>query len=360
MTDLLVQVRYPKTEGRLVLRLETNWDKDFEAEQVLEDGTLHQFRIPTPRAWLYFKPCLVQGDRVLYAQGPNFLGIPRAPEPLVVYPFFHVDSKGHISDLETVSCDAACDRSHGIRIYYPPGYEENTLRHYPVLYMQDGHNLFFPEESYAGTTWQVDRTLRLLDEMKLLDKILVVGIYPSERVRDYTRPGYESYGRFLVHHVKPLVDARCRTLSGPQDTGVMGSSLGGVVSLYLAWEHPEVFGKVACLSSTFNWRDDLMDRIATESRRDLKIYLDSGWPGDNFEATRAMFDVFVRRGYETGRDLMYFAFPEADHSEGAWATRAHLPFQFLFGRQPQLEGSAASREEALAQPEDEGDASRAA
>lgn len=335
--ELIVKVRYPKTGGRIVLRTEEDWEKDLEPSDVREGGTLHEFRLVTERPYIYFKPCLVEGEEFLYAQGPNFLAITGAPEQLVVYPYFHVESRSTISDLEMVACDGECGRKHGIRIYYPAGYEENVLRHYPVLYMQDGHNLFFPEESFAGTTWQVERTLKLLDDMKLLDKILVVGIYPGDRVNDYTKPGYESYGRFLVNHVKPLVDGRCRTMPDAQNTGVMGSSLGGVVSLYLAWQYPEVFGKAACLSSTFTFQDDLMERIATEPRRDLKIYLDSGWPGDNFEVTRAMFDLLLKRGYLAGKDLMYFAFPEAGHSEGAWAMRAHLPFQFLFARHPQFE-----------------------
>ena len=70
------------------------------------------------------------------------------------------------------------------------------------------------------------------------------------------------YGRFLVETLKPLIDAKYRTLTGPADTAVMGSSLGGVVSFYLGWQGPDMFGKVACLSSTFGYRDDLIERVA--------------------------------------------------------------------------------------------------
>ena len=77
------------------------------------------------------------------------------------------------------------------------------------------------------------------------------------------------------------MDETYRTLPGPRHTAVMGSSLGVVVSLFLAWQWPEVFGNAACLSSTFGYRDDLHERIETEPKRPIKIYLDSGWPRNN-------------------------------------------------------------------------------
>jgi predicted alpha/beta superfamily hydrolase len=114
----------------------------------------------------------------------------------------------------------------------------------------------------------------------------------------------------------------------------MGSSLGGVVSLFLGWQWPEVFGKVACLSSTFAYQDDLLERVSKESKRKIRIYLDSGWPGDNYEATRSMRDRLIWKGYRPGSELFYLAFPEAKHDENAWASRSAIPFQFLFGKLP--------------------------
>lgn len=92
-------------------------------------------------------------------------------------------------------------------------------------------------------------------------------IYPQDRMYEYTQPGYEGYGRFITEELKKEVDAHLRTLAAPEHTAVMGSSLGGVVSLYLAWQHPQVFGKAACLSSTFGYRDDLRQRIGSEAKR---------------------------------------------------------------------------------------------
>jgi predicted alpha/beta superfamily hydrolase len=134
-------------------------------------------------------------------------------------------------------------REHRFRVFLPPGYHENTLKKYPVLYMHDGQNLFFREEAFVGNSWMTDNVLTVLDKMNAIEEVIVVGIYPNERMSEYTLPGYEDYCRFLVETLKPLIDARYRTLAGATDTAVMGSSLGGVVSFYLGWQRPDVFGK---------------------------------------------------------------------------------------------------------------------
>jgi predicted alpha/beta superfamily hydrolase len=221
-----------------------------------------------------------------------------------------------------------------IRVHYPTDKGEirlRTDRDWDVLYMHDGQNLFFPEEAFGGSDWRVSETMLTLDAMNIIDKVLVVGIYSRDRMKEYTRDGYDQYGRFIVEQLKPAIDARYRTLTSPRHTAIMGSSLGGVVSFYLAWQWPDVFGSAACMSSTFTYNDDLMQRVASEEKRDVRFYLDSGWPGDNYEVTRSMRDLLVHRGYRFGEDLLHFAFPNALHNERAWATRSHIPFQFFFG-----------------------------
>src|SRR5204862_7698757 len=107
----------------------------------------------------------------------------------------------------------------------------------------------------------------MLDKMNAIEEVIVVGIFPHDRMTQYTIPGYEDYGRFLVETLKPLIDAKYRTLPGPRTTAVMGSSLGGVDSFYLGWQWPEVFGKIRCLSSTFMYRDNLLDRVSAAPKR---------------------------------------------------------------------------------------------
>jgi predicted alpha/beta superfamily hydrolase len=138
----------------------------------------------------------------------------------------------------------------------------------------------------------------------------------------------------VVETLKPVIDAKYRTLASPMNTAVMGSSLGGVVSFYLGWQWPEIFGKIACLSSTFTYWDDLLRRVSAEPKRKIQICLDSGWQGDNYEATRSMRDRLIWKGYRAGSDLFYLAFPEAKHEENACAARSLISFQFLFGKLP--------------------------
>jgi hypothetical protein len=103
------------------------------------------------------------------------------------------------------------------------------------------------------------------------------------------------------------------------------------VSFFLAWEWPDVFGRAGCLSSTFGYRDDLFERVQSEEKRDVSFYLDSGWPGDNYEITLSMAMALVSRGWVFGRDLIHFAFPLAGHDENAWGLRLHLPVQIFSG-----------------------------
>lgn len=321
-----LSVSYPLRAGRLVLRTALDWDRD--VLPAWESPTTAVFDVSPEETTLALKPCLRDGDALHWARGPDYVLSENEPDPHL-YPYFFSETRGHVSDVLHVG---AGDTSHAVRVYHPAGYEENPLRRFPVVYMHDGNNLFFPEEAFRGNEWQVDETMDRLDEMNAIRKAIVVGVAPGDRMREYTHPGYEAYGWFMVQRLKPLVDQHLRTLPGPADTVVMGSSLGGVASLHLAWAHPTVFGKAACLSSTFGYRDDLFVRIAAEPKRDILVYLDSGFPGDNYDATNAMRNLLVSRGFRLGTDLLHFCFPDARHEERAWAVRAHLPFQFFLGR----------------------------
>jgi predicted alpha/beta superfamily hydrolase len=197
--------------------------------------------------------------------------------------------------------------------------------------MHDGHNLFFPAEAFGGKTWEVRKTLELLDRMNSIEACVVVALYPNKRERDFTEPGAKRYSRFIVDELVPRLETDYRLLKTSRDRVVMGSSLGGLVSFYLAWHHSDVFGRAACLSSTFGYKNNLFETVANGPKRPIKIYLDSGWPGDNFEVTQAMAHLLMNRGYQLGNELRYLAVPEARHSETAWAQRLHLPLQFLLG-----------------------------
>jgi predicted alpha/beta superfamily hydrolase len=326
-----LRVRYPVMDGRIVLRTDEDWNRDLEPAEVSENGTCFTFHLEAKRPFLYFKPCLRIGQDVQWAVGSNGLVLMTNSGTRDVYPFFWAAESGTFSPL--IEFDSAIlGRKHALRAYVPPGYAENTLKKYPVLFMQDGKNLFFPDEAFAGQEWGVDESLELLNAMNFTDRVVVIGIYSGDRMAEYTKPGYEAYGRSVIEEIVPKACERLRLIGGPKETGVMGSSLGGVVSFYMAWEWPEIFGLAACMSSTFSHKDDLVERVLTEPQRSSKFYLDSGWPGDNFETTLAMAIALQSRGYRFGQDFIHFAFPREEHREAAWGSRLHLPLQLFWGK----------------------------
>ena len=158
-----------------------------------------------------------------------------------------------------------------VRIYFPPGYDQDHEARFPVLYVHDGQNVLStagPAVAFGWGGWDVDRTAERLAAEGRMREIMVVAVDNSpRRMREYRGPRrpqeilpdsaspeptpFHLYMRFLVEELKPWVDQLYRTLPGPSDTGVMGSSLGGICSLALAWERPDIFGGAASLSGSF-------------------------------------------------------------------------------------------------------------
>ncbi len=339
-----IDVAWPGRAEALRLRTDDDWEVDrAPSEPVAPGADVATFRVVLDRPFKEFKPLLLDPTGPLWAAGDN-LFVVSGETHVRVFPRF--DGATHCGEC-TEKHVASAFEADGlrVRVFEPDGYREHPERRWPVIYMQDGQNLFFADESFLGETWQVQETVRSLARMALIEPALVVGIKANDREARYTSPGYASYGRALVEELKPWVDENYRTLAGPSHTAVMGSSLGGVVSLYLAWQHPETFGSAACLSSTFGFKDDLLDRVAREPKRPVRLYLDSGWPRDNYEVTLAMRNRLIAAGYRLGDDLVHFAFPGARHGESAWATRLHMPFQYLLGPawNPEIRGETPYR-----------------
>lgn len=319
-----IRICYPAAAGdRIVLRSDRDWGRDVAPVAVAPDRHTWDFELPTPGGGLYYKPCLVNGAGLHWPPGWNYRASPRRTSE--IYPHFFGGMRGEVQGTFEVAADDG--RAGRIGVYLPPGYAENTLKRYPVLYMQDGANLY----GDGRVDWRVDESMDVLDAMNGIDKAIVVGIQPlGDRDVDFTAPGNVAYGRWVVERVIPWVDARYRTLPLRTERALVGSSLGGLVSLYLAWQYPQTFAGVAALSATLSMGPEVVARIAADPHRELMIYLDSGFPHDNSQDVRALYDLLVQEGFVYGVNLLYFLIPDAKHEEGAWALRWHLPFQFLF------------------------------
>jgi predicted alpha/beta superfamily hydrolase len=236
--------------------------------------------------------------------------------------------------------------SRSVLVYLPPQYAEEPERRFSVFYLHDGQNLIDPQTSYiAGHTWRAHATADRLALAGEIEPVILVGVANTglrrmaeyTPTRDYKLGGGEgrAYSRLLIDELKPLVDGSYRTLPGQQNTAVGGSSLGGLISLYLALERPDIFGKAAVLSPSLWWNQrsilELVKRAEPTPRP--KIWLDIGTSeGAHHVRDVAMLHrLLLRRGWRNGVDLEYFLAENAVHTEDAWAARFDRVLRFLFG-----------------------------
>ncbi|MFN8539426.1 MAG: glycogen debranching protein GlgX [Thermomicrobiales bacterium] len=225
-----------------------------------------------------------------------------------------------------------------IRVYLPPSYAQGTAR-YPVLYMHDGQNLFDEATAYAGE-WRVDETMEELAREGI--EAIVVGIPNAGRGRldeyspfadqEYGGGRGEDYLAFIVHTLKPYIDASFRTLPEREQTGMLGSSLGGLISLYAFFRYPEVFGFAGMMSPAFWFADRAIFSFVEEAEpADGRLYLDIGTAEgeDTLADTRWMVELLEAKGYESGDRLRYVEDHGAGHNEAAWAARLREAITYL-------------------------------
>ena len=239
------------------------------------------------------------------------------------------------------------EEKHDFIVYVPQAFHDDPNRFFPVLYLHDGQNLFDPETSFIkGNYWRVGETADWMISAGEVEPLVIVGIYNAgaKRIDEYTpledrRLGggnADAYGQMLVEDLKPFVAHHYRTLAGPENCGMGGSSLGGLVTIYLGMRYPDVFGKLAVLSPSVWWRDRVIlkyvERI--QQKTGQRIWLDIG----TNEGRRAMPDaralkrMLVKKGWRQGKDLEYREIQGAQHSEYAWAERVGPLLKFLFPR----------------------------
>jgi predicted alpha/beta superfamily hydrolase len=230
-------------------------------------------------------------------------------------------------------------------VYLPPGYHEQTQRRFPVLFLHDGQNLFDGATSFIpGMDWHVGQTADYCIQAGLVEPLIIVGIYNAgkQRLGEYTPTRMPKlgggranrYAKFLLEEVRPFVLSNYRALSGAEYTGIGGSSLGGLVSLYLGLRLPHVFGKIAALSPSVWWNQRVILRFADAAPVDPlpRIWLDIGTRegGRIVEDVERFREILLAKGWRLGRDLQYQRVEGAEHNEAAWAQRVAPFLQFLF------------------------------
>ena len=237
-----------------------------------------------------------------------------------------------------------------VRVWLPPGYEARGRSRYPVLYLNDGQNLFDPATAFAGVAWQVGETADRLVAERKTPPLIIVGIDNTgeNRIREYIpyrtldppvpRPSGVRYPAFLKQEVMTLVGKNYRVGTGPEFTGLGGSSLGGLITLYTHLAMPGVFGRLLIESpSLFVANRTILEECRNFRKWPERVYLGIGTceVGDPEKDRRAVRDVrelarILRRAGLTKPRLKMCIQEGARHSEGAWAGRFPGALEFLY------------------------------
>ncbi|GAA4831206.1 alpha/beta hydrolase-fold protein [Algivirga pacifica] len=248
---------------------------------------------------------------------------------------------GDVAYHKQMTYEGILDRD--VIVWLPPNYNNNPEQRYSVLYMQDGQNIVDPLTASYKVDWQIDETATRLVEEGQIEPIIVVGIYCTDkRTYEYTPgEGSDAYMAFVTEKLKPFIDQTYRTKTEREYTAVGGSSAGGLISMMLAWEYPEVFSKAICMSPAFkikgdNITIDYVTPVKESYKKDLQLYIDNG--GVGLEArlqpgVDAMIKVLKEKGFKEGVDLFYTVDQEAQHSEKYWAERMPNALLWLFGKE---------------------------
>ena len=213
-----------------------------------------------------------------------------------------------------------------ITVYLPPG---NGHRTYPVLYMQDGQNLFDDERSFARHSWRLHEAADAAIGARTAMPMIIAGVDHADdkRIDEYTG---DDYGRLLLDEIKPAIEAKYPTRG--ETAAIGGSSLGGLVSLRLGLRHPEVFTALAVMSPSVWWNDRVVLReVDAFAGPRPRIWLDVGWREGRktLDDARLLRDHLHAKGWSDA-DLRYYEDRRGDHSEWAWARRAKMMLEFLF------------------------------
>jgi predicted alpha/beta superfamily hydrolase len=237
-------------------------------------------------------------------------------------------------------------------VYLPPDYDANPSRRYPVLYMHDGQNIFDGMTSYIpNMEWQADETAERLIKAGKIEPIIIVGVDNGqvERANEYLPTKAQTqfakepiggkadlYGDMLEREVMPLINSTYRTKTGAANTGILGSSFGGVVSYYLGTTRPNVYSRLGVVSPSIWWDDRVLIKKtnAWKSKPPVKIWLDMGTKEgyEGLKDARNLKWALIRKGFVLGKDLSYMEDSGAMHNEAAWSKRMEPILLFLYGK----------------------------
>ncbi len=262
-----------------------------------------------------------------------------------------VMAAGRVETMRVSSDDPAIP-SREVRVWLPPGYDEDGDGRYPVIYFHDGQNVFRPGGPF-GCWFAEDAATEEIGSGRMRKAILVAvdnnpADFGNARITEYQPPGdfnprnpsqpegrCDRYAEFLLGKVKPVIDTKYRTLPDKDNTAVAGSSMGGLVSLWLGL-NTEAFGAVGVFSPAFWTSPNFMDAVMSgKMRPGLRIYMDMGTKetgntrGDYWEDALAVRAALLKQGFVEGENFLWNPGEGDEHNEKAWARRLPVALRFL-------------------------------
>ena len=342
----VIEVVYPHDRGAIGLRgshAPLSWDHT-EAPGRSENGS-HFFYLPLDENEIA-EVKVVRGEE--WAAGRNYAI--HAGDHLRIQPSFDQTAPALEEGVE-IPFEGGIEK---LDVLLPPTYAEHSEQRYPVLYVLDGQSLWAHSQDPFGV-WALDQTLRGLYELDAIDEVIIVGVHTADARLDKLSPlPDETYGggggpaflERLVSTIKPTIDARYRTRTDRESTAILGSSMGGLFAFFAAWTRPDVFGKAACMSSSFWWGNRWAVRVAQTTTPPSPrpfIYMDTGAAPtteqeedakqrDGYHHTRSMHRALTRAGFDMQNEVHRLVFPGHQHEASSWAARISLPLQILFPR----------------------------
>jgi predicted alpha/beta superfamily hydrolase len=246
-----------------------------------------------------------------------------------------------------------------VEVLLPSNYFDSNEQRFPVLYMHDGQNLFDDSLSFSGNSWKVGEMMHRLSENGEIPKTIVVGIWnTADRLGEYMpqKPLHQSvdnitdcwftqayntqivsdnYLKYIVEEVKPFIDNTFRTQSAQEHTSIMGSSMGGLISMYALCEYPHVFKSAGCLSASWTiGGEPMIEYLRTHIPLpgNYRIYVDYGVEekiGNYKHYIKELNELAKLKNYHMNENWLMARFPGAEHAEAAWRDRLDVPLKFL-------------------------------
>jgi len=348
---LTVTVKYPQNQvgsSQLYLRgdnLGLSWSEGELLEYDNDNSWSVTLEYDSSHAGEQLQMKVLVDDTTWQLGANSQVEVPSESSSVILYPFFYSTTGEYL--YETGVFSPQLNNTRDLVIYTPPSYVENpfkTIRY--VLVMHDGQNLFNVSTCFLGVCWYCQNTIDLLVNEGAIDELVIIGVDNTpDRIDELTYsydPTEKAGGKgdlyldFIQDTVLPLVQLNYRINIEQSTLGILGSSLGGLISCYAGWTRSDIYGKAGCMSSSFWWNSEDFNNVILVKNPppdNLEVYLDSGNAGpdnDDEAQTIRVRNHIQSLGYVMNQTLFYYLDNGGQHNEYYWGHRFWIPMTYLF------------------------------